>query len=161
MYAMSGASLAHVFIVANLIIELGRQLSGTPCAAVSNDLRLYVKDRAMFTYPDVIVLCPASENFFDAEQDTLLDAVVIVEVLSPSTRNYDRGEKFLYYRSLPSFTDYLLIAQDSIRAEHHHRQPDNSWLMREYTSGDDVLLFPSIGCQLKLGSLYERVRFQQ
>jgi len=68
----------------------------------------------------------------EGRKDTLVDATVIVEVLSPSTKNYGRGEKFRFYRALPSFREYLLLAQDEIRAEHHVRQPDGSWLMREY-----------------------------
>jgi Uma2 family endonuclease len=73
--------------------------------------------------------------------------------------NYDRGEKFRYYRSVESFSDYLLLAQDTLRAEHHVRQTDGSWLFREFTSRGDVIELNSIGCRLKLESVYETVEF--
>lgn len=73
--------------------------------------------------------------------------------------NYDRGEKFRYYRSLPSFAEYLLLAQDSVRAAHHVRQGDGSWVFREFTSPDDEIVLGSIGCRLRPGALYERVEF--
>jgi Uma2 family endonuclease len=95
----------------------------------------------------------------DLEKDTVTDATVIVEALSPATRNYDRGEKFRYYHGLPSFAEYLPIAQDEIRAEHHVRQPDGSWLFREFTGSEAVVELSSIGCRLILGSLNERVDF--
>ena len=94
-------------------------------------------------------------QYLDAEKDTLLDTTVIVEVLSPSTQNYDRGEKFRYYRGLPSFAEYLLLAQDAIRAEHHVRQDDGSWVFRELNGPDVWIELKSVGCTLQLGDLYE------
>ena len=91
---------------------------------------------------------------------TLADATLIIEVLSPSTQSYDRGEKFLYYRGLPSFAEYLLLSQDAIRAEHHTRQPDGSWLLREISDPGAILQLTSIGCQLPLAELYERVQLE-
>jgi len=87
----------------------------------------------------------------------MVDATLIIEVLSPSTKNYDRGEKFRFYRALPSFREYLLLAQSEVRAEHHVRQADGAWLMREYTSLSDEINLPSIGCSLRLQDVYERV----
>ena len=81
-------------------------------------------------------------------------------MLSPSTKSYDRGEKFLYYRGLPSFAEYLLLSQDAIRAEHHTRQPDGSWLLREISDPGAILQLTSIGCQLPLAELYERVQLE-
>jgi Uma2 family endonuclease len=85
---------------------------------------------------------------------------LIVEVLSPSTKNYDRGEKFLCYRSLPSFCEYLLIAQDTVLAEHYRRQSEGAWLLREFKSTRDEIELTSIGCRLTMESLYERVEFE-
>ncbi len=89
----------------------------------------------------------------------MVDATVIVEVLSPATKNYDRGDKFASYRALPSFREYLLLAQDRVHAEHHVRQPDGAWLMREYSSPSDEIKMSSIGCRLRLEDVYERVDF--
>ena len=90
---------------------------------------------------------------------TITDATVIVEVLSPSTKNYDRSEKFDFYRSLPSFAEYLLLAQDAMRAERRTHLPDGSWLFREFTAPTDIIELKSIGCRLELQTLYERDQF--
>ena len=113
----------------------------------------------MLTFPDVVVTC-GPDKLMEGRTDTIIDSTVIVEVLSPSTKSFDMGEKFAYCRSLPSFAEYLLLWQDSIRAEHHVRQPDDSWVLREFYGADAVIELKSIGCQLKLGSLYARVQFE-
>jgi Uma2 family endonuclease len=159
MFAMSGATPNHARIVLNTARRLTEQLDGRPCEAFDGDLRLYSAKYRIFTYPDVLVTC-GPHQLLDARRDTLTDATVIVEVLSPSTKNYDRGEKFLFYRSLPSFSEYLLLSQDTMRAEHHVRQPDNSWLFREFTGPADEIDLKSIGCRLPLQSFYKRVEFE-
>jgi Uma2 family endonuclease len=159
MFAMSGATPNHARIVLNAARRLTEQLGGRPCEAFDGDLRLYSAKYKIFTYPDVLVTC-GPHRLLEGRRDTLTDATVIVEVLSPSTKNYDRGEKFLFYRSLPSFSDYLLLSQDMMRAEHHVRRPDNSWVFREFTGPGDEIDLKSIGCRLQLHSLYERVEFE-
>jgi Uma2 family endonuclease len=158
MYAMAGASRNHGRIVANAMASLWEQLRGRDCEAASNDLRVYSAPAGVSLYPDIVVTC-GPDKFHDKLFDTLVDATSIIEVLSPSTRNFDRGEKFHYYRALPSFAEYLLLSQDAIRAEHYARQPDGSWLFREFTNPGDVIELKSIGCRLTLESLYERVVF--
>ncbi len=159
MFAMARGTRNHARIAASALRRLAEQLDGHPCEAAGSDLRLYSAQYRIFTYPDVFVTCGA-DQFLDDERDTLTDATVIVEVLSPSTMNYDRGEKFRFYRGLPSFAEYLLLAQDAMRAEHHVRQPDGSWLFREFTGPGDVIELKSIGCHLQLSSLYARVEFE-
>jgi Uma2 family endonuclease len=159
MFAMSGGSPNHARIALNTAMKLTEQLDGRPCEAFGADLmRLHIARYNISTYPDVLVTC-GPHRLLDARRDTLTDATVIVEVLSPSTKNYDRGEKFLFYRSLPSFSEYLLLSQDTTRAEHHVRQPDASWLFREFTGPADEIELKSIGCRLPLQSLYKRVEF--
>jgi Uma2 family endonuclease len=157
-YAKSGGTLNHVRIVANAMTSLWKQLRGRPCETAANDLRVYSAPAGVCLYPDIVVAC-GPDKFHDKLYDTLVDATAIIEVLSPSTRNFDCGEKFRYYRALPSFAEYLLLAQDAIRAEHHARQPDGSWLFREFTDSGDVVELKSISCRLHLESLYERVVF--
>jgi Uma2 family endonuclease len=154
MFAMAGGSINHGMIAADTLIRIGEQLRGKPCAVVGSDVRLFCKPANVFTYPDLFVFC-GPRKYLDAEKDTLLDTTVIVEVLSPSTQNYDRGEKFRYYRGLPSFAEYLLLAQDAIRAEHHVRQDDGSWVFRELNGPDVWIELKSVGCTLQLGDLYE------
>jgi Uma2 family endonuclease len=157
-FAMSGASRHHALIAMAAGARLHEQLRGKPCAVAGSDLRLYCKAEDLLTYPDLVVFCEPV-TFVDGDEDTLTDATVIIEVLSRSPQNYDRGEKFRAYRTLPSFAEYLLLAQDQIRAEHHVRQPDGAWLFREHKGPASRIDLASIGCTLHLGSLYERVRF--
>lgn len=139
--------------------SLNQQLRDRPCAVAGSDLRLYCKPAQVLTYPDIVAFCEPAQ-FPDGDEDTLTDATVIIEVLSPSTRNFDRGEKFHYYRGLPSLTDYLLLEQDAIHAELYTRQPDGAWLLRELSGSDKDIDLRSIGCTLRLGTLYERVTFK-
>jgi Uma2 family endonuclease len=157
MFAMAGASRSHGRIVVNTTACLWHQLRGGPCEVAMTDLRLSIKAVNVYTYPDIMVTCgPAG---LADEQDIVTNPRFIAEVLSDSTKNYDRGEKFRFYRTIPGFSEYLLLAQDSIRAEHHQRQPDGSWIFREFTSPDRQIELASIECRLGLGALYERVVF--
>ena len=158
MYAMAGGGRNHALIAMAVGARLDLQLRGKPRATAGSDLRLYSKTEKTLTYPDIVVFCEPAQ-FLDGDRDTLTDATVIVEVLSKSTQNYDRGEKFRAYRTLPSFAEYLLLAQNEIRAEHHVRQPHGTWLFRESKSPDTQIHLAAIGCTLTLGELYERVEF--
>lgn len=160
MYAMAGASVNHGRIVGNTFVLVHQQLQGRECEAAILDTRLAVRQHDLITYPDIFVRC-GQDQYLDDRRDTLADATLIIEVLSVSTKNYDRREKFFFYRSLPSFREYLLIAQDRVMVEHHTRQQDGAWLMREYTSLSDEIELTSIECRLKLDAAYARVEFER
>ena len=155
-FAMSGASKWHVLIVTNLIVALGSQLKESPCTVYSTDLRLQVAPTGLYTYPDVIVLCDEA-RFSDEQEDTLLNPALIVEVLSESTKDYDRGGKFEQYRAIDSFVEYLLIAQDRPHVEHHTRQPDGNWLLHETNNLDDTIHLKSVRCSLRLADIYLKI----
>jgi len=157
-FAMAGGGPNHALIAMAAGASLVNQLDDKPCAVAGSDLRLFCERDRMLTYPDVVVFCEPAKFL---ERDTLIDATVIIEVLSRSTQNYDRGEKFRFYRGLPSFSEYVLLAQDAMRAEHHVRQQDGSWLFREFTGPDAVVELKSIGCQLRLGTLYRKARLDE
>jgi len=156
LFAMAGASERHASIVANLMYMLVGQLKGRPCKAYANDLRLKVSPTGLYTYPDVLVVC-GTPRFTDEQKDTLLNPVVLIEVLSESTEAYDRGKKFDHYRALTSVSDYLLVSQDQHKIEHFVRQPDNRWLFAAYTTLDDVVEIPSIACALPVRDVYDKV----
>jgi len=158
MVAMAGAGRNHGRILKEALGRLNEQLRGSPCEVAANDLRLYIGKHNVLTYPDVIVTC-GPDVVYEGDPDTIADATLIIEVLSPSTQKYDRGEKFRYYRSLPSFAEYILLSQDTIGAEHYTRQPDGAWLLREIVDPAAVIQLNSIGCTLPLGPLYDRVQF--
>ena len=158
-FAMSGASPRHGQIAVNILVELGLQLRNSNCRVRNVDTRLATSPSGLYSYADVLIACKP-EKF---QSDTLLNPVVIVEVLSPSTGNYDRGAKFERYRQIPSFREYLIVAQDRVYVEHHVRAgaPGQSvWTMREFTSSDDVINFQSVGVQLPCSTIYSDLDFQ-
>ena len=153
--AMSGASFAHNFLTMNVANQLYNQLMEGECQVAASDMRVKVTEIDSYFYPDVVVVCgePVPEdNVFD----TLLNPTVIVEVLSPSTETYDRGEKFEHYQQIDSLKDYILISQDKVHVEHYCRQ-GTRWLQTEFQELSDVLLLRSIDCELRLQDVYRRV----
>lgn len=146
----------HNLISVNLTAKLHPQLSGRPCEVYTADMRVKVTPTGLYAYPDVVVAC-GKPTFEDSSIDTLLNPTVIFEVLSPSTEAFDRGEKFSHYRRLGSLTDYLLISQDRPRIEHYRRQEGGFWLFSEIEGLDARLVLESIGVELALGEIYERV----
>ena len=153
--AMSGASFAHNFITVNIATHLNIQLMDGECRVATSDMRVKVTEIDSYFYPDVVVVCgePVPEdNIFD----TLLNPTVIVEVLSPTTETYDKGEKFEHYQQITSLKDYILISQDKVHVEHYRRQ-ENEWLQTEFAELEDVLSLRSVGCELRLQDIYRRV----
>ena len=110
---MAGESVDHNQIITNLVIEIGAALKNKNCRIFSNDMRLWVESKNLFTYPDLVIICNKLEYYLDRD-DTITNPLIIVEVLSESTENYDRGNKFLFYRSIPTFQEYILIDQYSV-----------------------------------------------
>lgn len=156
-YAMAGASRTHNLIVGNTFAELRAQTRSRGCEAYVNDMRVKVSRTGLYTYPDLAALCEEPE-FEDEHVDTLLNPSVLIEVLSPSTESYDRGEKFAHYRRLDSLNEYVLIAQGTRRVEHYRREGDH-WVLTEISNADADLTIASLGCVLKLRDIYDRVDF--
>ena len=158
-YAMGGASARHVEIVSNLVRELGNQLRQRPCRVYSTDLRLCVDTDHRYTYPDVVVVC-GQPQFLDDQLDTLLNPDLIVEVLSESTRNYDRGDKFQQYRGIPSFREYLLVDQAKAHVERYSKQNNGTWSLWETDSLREVVHLESISVELPLSEIYFKIDFE-
>jgi Uma2 family endonuclease len=158
-YAMGGASARHVEIVSNIVRELGNLLRQRPCRVYSTDLRLCVDANHRYTYPDVVVVC-GQPQFLDRELDTLLNPDLIVEVLSESTRNYDRGDKFQQYRGIPSFREYLLVDQAKAHVERYAKQNDGTWSLWETDSLTEVVQLESIKVTLPLSEIYFKIDFE-
>lgn len=154
-FAMTGASVTHGRIVTNLVRVLGNQLLERPCDVFTSDLRLCVDPKNRYAYPDIIVIC-GKPQFLDNQFDTLLNPDLIVEVLSDSTRNYDRGEKFQQYRSIPSFREYLVVEQAKIHVERYSKQPDGTWSLWETDLLDGVVQLSSIGVAIQVSDIYRR-----
>lgn len=154
-FAMTGASRKHNRLNLNLAVLLDSQLKAKGCEVYASQMRVKVSATGLYTYPDVVAVC-GEPRFEDAEVDTLLNPTLIIEVLSKSTGDYDRGTKFLHYRALPSLREYILIAQNQVHVEHYLRQND-AWLLTETDRQDDVIELPSVGARLALAEVYDRV----
>ena len=153
--AMSGASFKHSLIISNISGELHLQFKGRGCSVHTNDMRVRPNPRDSYFYPDVVVVC-GEPQFEDEGFDTLLNPIVIVEVLSSSTEAYDRGEKFRRYQQLASLKEYVLVSQDKVWVEHHRRH-GAQWILSHYRTLEEVLPLTSIGCEVPLHDIYARV----
>lgn len=157
-YAMSGASVAHNTISANLIGDLWSQFKGKPCRVFVSDMKVRVGTTGLYAYPDAVALC-GEAHFDDRHRDVLLNPALVFEVLSPSTEAYDRGVKFNHYQHLDSLTDYILISQDRIRLERYQRQADGSWRYTCHEDSEEVVRFAAMDCELHLADIYDKVEF--
>ncbi|KXK57229.1 MAG: Uma2 family endonuclease [Chlorobi bacterium] len=158
MFAMAGGSNAHNRLIVNLTGELFNRLKGTNCLLNSSDLRIQVSEAGLYTYPDLSIVC-GQQEFADGVKDTLTNPVVIVEVLSPSTESYDRGEKFRMYRQLPSLREYILIAQDRPFVDQFIRDDEDRWFVLMTQGLESVLTLQSCGVSIPMSALYENVEF--
>lgn len=157
MVAMSGASFPHNVLVCNLAAELRNSLKGRSCTACPSDMRVHVPATRLYTYPDVSVVCGEPE-LQDGHLDTLLNPLLLIEVLSPSTAAYDRGTKLEQYRTIPTLAEVLLVAQDRPWIEQHVRTGDG-WTTTVVAGLDARLLLPSLGVELLLSEIYDKVPF--
>jgi len=156
---MSGGSYAHGRIISNVHYRLSQKLEGRDCQAFTGDIAMNTPSLRPYRYPDASVACGELkfENFRGV--DALVNPVLIVEVLSPTTADHDRKEKFIAYQAIPSFREYLLVAQDGPQVIHHVRQPDGRWTREDARGMDFVLKLGSISCELSSSEIYEGVTF--
>lgn len=150
---MPGASLPHNLIVSNLNRELHAPLRTKGCRAVTSDLRVVLPSIDAYAYPDVVLYC-GEPNLEGEQMDTLHNPQIIVEVLSESTMDYDRSEKFTRYRHLETLREYVLVAQDRPHVEHYVRQKDESWIFTETDGLDATITLPSVDADLLLTEIY-------
>jgi Uma2 family endonuclease len=155
-FALAGSSEAHNLILTNILTSLNLQLRRRPCKVYPSDMRLKIPKTGLYTYPDVSVVC-GTPIFDDSKQDTLLNPLIVVEILSPSTERYDRGKKFQNYRTVATLQEYLLVSQDDYHIEHYINQNDGNWLLASYDGRDASLQLKAIDCTLLLDDVYNKV----
>ena len=151
-FAMSGGTRAHSLLAIRWIRLLEDRLLGRNCSVFNSDLRIRTSRTGSYVYPDVSVVCEEPQANRNTE-DLLTNPTVVIEVLSPSNKKYDRGRKFELYREIPSLRDYLLVHSDAVLVEQHSRQPEN-WLFREYSGVDSSIHIESIDCTVALEDVY-------
>jgi Uma2 family endonuclease len=157
--AMAGASKIHNHISYNLVGLLWAALRNTDFVAFHSDMKVHNVGNDSFHYPDVVIFNEAEAEFFDDERDILLNPLVIIEILSKSTREYDKSEKFEAYKRLESLQEYILVAQDRLHVEVYRRTSSTTWLYSEFFTLATSAPIATLGVTMPLASIYERVKF--
>jgi Uma2 family endonuclease len=154
MCAMAGGSRVHNLLATNIATSLSGQLRNRPCEVYQSEMRVLIERTGLFTYPDVVVVRGKPE-LLDDRFDTLLNPIVLVEVLSESTEAYDRGRKFAHYQRMASLKEYVLVAQDELRVDRFTRRGDE-WVLSSWQKLEDSLSLSSLGCEIPLAEVYRR-----
>lgn len=157
---MTGGTTNHNRIILSFCIYLGLALRGTSYEIFTGDVRLWIPRSRTYTYPDVMVI-QGEPVYHENRKDTITNPVLIVEVLSKSTKNYDRGDKFEFYRSIPELQEYIMVDQYRFKVEHFAKTSEGKWVLTEYDSADSVLALSSPDFQIPLRDIYERVNFEE
>lgn len=157
-FAMSGASLNHNIIAGNTFASLHGSLHDSGCIVFSSDMKIQVDEAEHYAYPDISVVCGDVE-FANNRNDTITNPIVIFEVLSKSTMDYDRGSKFAAYRNISSLKDYILINQYTFHVEYFYKNKAGTWSLDEFKNPDDVFKIRSVDAELSLDTIYTRVKW--
>ena len=161
MFAMSGGTRAHSLICVNLIREAsGRLGESSGCEVHTSDLRVKSAATGLYTYPDVMVVC-SKLKFLERRADTLVNPLLIIEVLSKSTRDYDRGAKFEFYKGIDTLQEYVLVESESPRVECYHRGAGNQWIIETWAGLDALARLESLGYDLPLRQVYHKVSWTE
>jgi Uma2 family endonuclease len=152
-FAMSGASYEDNVIEDNLRLIIGTSLKGKSCRSFGSNLRIHIPRNSLYTYPDIMILC-GEPKFQDQKFDTVLNPAVLIEILSPSTANYDRGAKFDLYREIDSLKEYILIDSTNYHCVHYNRNADNTWTLWETKNVNEDLLINAVNLKISLSEVY-------
>lgn len=153
---LTGATINHNTIVVNLIYLLMNACKNQTYEVFSSDLRVWIPEYKRGVYPDVMVILE-EPIFNENRQDEIVNPCLIFEVLSPSTSSYDRGDKFLYYRSIPYFKEYVLIDQVNYFIEHYTKTENNQWLLKDYQDINNAIKLNSINVDVEISNIYENI----
>lgn len=158
-FAMSGTKLPHNIVFKNLFGELAVKLKGKSCQPFGSDLRIHIEANTLFTYPDISIVCGEPETL-NNDNWNVLNPAVIIEVLSPSTKNYDRGEKFKLYREIATLKEYVLVDSESIHIEIFRLNNSQHWELEEYKLMTETLYIKTINEHISLTDIYGDVKFE-
>ncbi|MEB3190255.1 MAG: Uma2 family endonuclease [Snowella sp.] len=153
---MTGGSIEHNYIAGNIFAWLKTALRGQAVKAYIGGLRVWIPTYRRYTYPDVFVI-KGHPQFEENRKDIILNPTVIIEVLSRSTSDYDRGDKFKFYRSIPTFQEYWLIDQYQIQVDQYYKTDETAWLYRTYENLEDTMRSPTLDLEMAIQTIYEDV----
>ena len=155
-FSQAGGTRNHSLIGTNMLGEIRQALKGKPCQAHGSDMRVDIQASDYQAYPDVSVVCPPVEG---KSEYVISNPVLLVEVLTPSTADFDRGTKYGLYRQIQSLKEYLVLWQDQARAEQHVRTEDGLWVLREIEGIAQVIQLASLGAEIAMADIYDKVVF--
>ena len=158
-FAMSGGTPDHSSVAVNIATELNRLLAPRPCRVFNSDMRLHIESNSLYTYPDVMVICGKIE-LVKRRNDTVTNPVLIVEVLSESTRDYDRGLKFNLYKQVPSLQEYVVVESENPRVECYRRGADDQWVVEMIDDLSATVKLASVACEISLHEIYRKVSWE-
>jgi Uma2 family endonuclease len=156
-FTMSGASHRHNIIFSNVFGEITIQLKNTSCRPYGSDMRMHIPENTLFTYPDISIYC-GNPTTIDQEEDTVIQPTIIIEILSKSTRDYDRGTKFNLYRDIPTLKEYILIDTEKIGVEVFRINAHDHWVLQECKALQQTVQLPTVGVSLSLQGIYKGTR---
>ncbi|WP_036831225.1 Uma2 family endonuclease [Planktothrix mougeotii] len=156
---MSGGTTNHNQIAGNAYFQLKLALRGQKYRLFIGDVRLWMAEHRLYTYPDLMVI-KGDVIYHENRKDTVLNPLVIIEILSESTGSYDHGDKFKYYRSIPEFQEYILIDQYQYSVEQFVKTETGKWQVNFYESVDSILTLSTLDFSINLTDLYEQVNFE-
>ncbi|WP_449418626.1 Uma2 family endonuclease [Phormidium nigroviride] len=159
-YPMTGGSTNHNQIAGNFYAELNFAFKKLDYRVYMGDVRLWMPKKRIYTYPDVMVVVGEPE-YFNNRTDTIMNPKVIVEVLSKSTQGYDKSDKFDYYRSIPTFEEYILVEQTKIYIEQFYKTGKKRWSFGEYDAEDEAIALNSVPFEISLADVYNKVKFEE
>ena len=157
---MTGGTTNHNEICLNLVTNLRFSLKKQNYRVYMADVRLWIPRYRLYTYPDVMLI-KGEPIYTDKGTTTVTNPIMIAEVLSPSTQNYDQGDKFTYYRSIPEMAEYLLISQQQYHVMQYTKTEAGKWLLSEYETADAVIQLGSVDLELELAEIYTEVNFER
>lgn len=153
-FSMAGAGRRHNKIFSNIFTAVGISLKGKSCQPYGSDMRIHIPENSLFTYPDISIIC-GDILLSDEDQDTAIQPIVLIEILSPSTKDYDRGGKFKLYRDIPTLKEFILIDSESINVEAFRINANTHWELEEYKTISETLRIPSVEIAIPLSEIYE------
>jgi Uma2 family endonuclease len=158
-FCMSGGSAEHERIIRNMLVYLTLKVGGRGCEALTSNIRIKVPSAPPYRYADLSALCGEARFEEIGGVDALVNPRLIVEVLSSSTEAYDRGDKFTHYKSIATFSEYLLVAQHRPHVTHFFKSADGTWMYAEVNELTATIKLVSLGCELPLTEIYRGVSF--
>lgn len=154
-FVMAGAGDRHNWMFTNIFGDLCMRLKDNPCRPYGSDMRMHIPENTLFTYPDISIYCG---DPIEINEDTVIHPTIIIEILSKTTRNYDRGTKFKLYRDIPTLKEYILIDTETIGVKSWRINAHNQWQPEEYKTLQEIMEIPSAGISLSMQDIYRGTR---